>query len=175
MTDFRRPEPLRAEHDTTEFDCGSEAQTGWLREYALQAHRAGSSRVFVSCLSGSNRVAGYYALAAGGVEREVAPARISQGLGRYPIPVVILTRLGVDIRNQGEGLGQNLVRDALLQTAATADHVGVRALLIHAETPEAAAFYRRISTSFMESPSDPLHLLLLIKDLRAAIREAPSL
>lgn len=174
MTDFRRPEPIRADHEIAEFDCGSAAQTIWLREYAVQAHRAGSSRVFVSCVSGSDRVAGYYALAAGGVERDVAPKRVSQGLGRYPIPVVILTRLGVDIEHQGEGLGRSLVQDALLQTAATAEHVGVRALLIHAETPEAAAFYGRISTRFVESPSDPLHLLLLMKDIRAAIREAAA-
>ena len=174
MTDFRRPEPIRADHEVAEFDCGSDAQTVWLREYAVQAHRAGSSRVFVSCVSGSDRVAGYYALAAGGIEREVAPARVSQRLGRYPIPVVILTRLGVDIQYQGAGLGRSLVQDALLQTAATAEHVGVRALLIHAETPEAATFYGRISTKFLKSPTDALHLLLLMKDLRAAIREAAS-
>lgn len=172
MTDFRRPEPIRSDHEVADFDCGAEAQTTWLREHAFQAHRAGSSRVFASCISGSGRVAGYYALAAGGLARDTAPTRVAKGLGRYPIPVVILTRLGVDVRYQGHGLGRSLVHDALLQTASAAERVGVRALLIHAETVEAANFYARISALLIESPTDPLHLLLLMKDLRAAIREA---
>jgi GNAT superfamily N-acetyltransferase len=171
VTDFRRPEPISPEHDVAEFDCGSDAQTIWLRDHALQAARADSSRVYVSCVSGTNLVGGYYRLAAGVVARESAPPRITHGLGRYPVPVVILTRLGVDRRHQGQGLGRSLVHDALLQTASVADRVGVRALLIHAATPEAAALYGRVSAAFVESPTDPLHLLLLMKDLRRAIRE----
>jgi len=51
----------------------------------------------------------------------------ARGLARYPIPVVILIRLGVDFSEQGRGLGSALVRDALLQVASIAQHVGVRA------------------------------------------------
>lgn len=118
------------------------------------------------------QVAGYYALAAGEIERESAPERVSKGLGRHAIPVVILTRLGVDTRYQGQSLGRSLVHDALLQTAATAERIGVRALLIHAETAKAAAFYGRITSAFLQSPSDPLHIMLLMKDLRAALRQS---
>lgn len=172
MTDFRRPELIRPEHEVAGFDCGSDAQTLWLREHAVQANRADSARVYVTCVSGTNRVAGYYALSAGSVAHESAPKRIAQGLGRYPVPVIILTRLGVDRTHQGQGLGKTLVQDAVLQTAAVAERVGVRALLIHAETAEAAAFYHRLSLAFEESPTNPLHLILLMKDLRAAIRQA---
>jgi len=80
----------------------------------------------------------------------------------------------VDRTGQGQGLGKSLVPDALLQTAAVAERVGVRAFLIHAETPEAAAFYRRLSPAFEESPTDPLHVILLMKDLRRAIRDAAA-
>ena len=127
----------------------------------------------MSCVSlGMRRVVGYYALAAGSVEREGAPPRVTKGLGRYPIPVVILTRLGVDATVQGGGPGRALVRDALFQVASIADRLSVRALLIHAEWAEAAAYYRRIDAAFEASPTDPLHLILLMKDLRSAIREA---
>jgi GNAT superfamily N-acetyltransferase len=94
---------------------------------------------FTSSLVGSRSIAGYYALAAGSIEHAAAPPRLTKGVGRYPVPVVILTRLGVDRDHQGDGLGSALVRDALFQVAAIAERVGVRALLIHAETPEAAA------------------------------------
>lgn len=174
MTRFGPVEPLARDHDTAAFDCGSDAQTSWLRRHALQAHQSDTAKVYVVCRAGTRRVVGYYALAAGAVAHDQVQPRIVTGLGRYPVPVILLTRLGVDLNEQGQGLGSALVRDALLQTASIAERLGVRALLIHAETPEAAAFYGRIDPGFASSPTDPLHLVLLLKDLRAALREAAT-
>jgi hypothetical protein len=50
------------------------------------------------------------------------------------------------------------------------ERIAVRALLIHAETPEAVAFYRHVNPAFEPSPTDPQHLILLMKDLRATLR-----
>ena len=172
MRAYSRPELLASDHDVSGFDCGSEAQTSWLRNHARQAQSTDSARVYVVTRQGSSEVVGYYALAAGSVAHDGVSPRIIKGLGRYPVPVVLLTRLGVDVREQGRGLGTALVQDALLQTAAVGERVAVRALLIHAESPEAERFYRRISPAFEPSPTDPLHLILLMKDLRSAIREA---
>ena len=175
MSRYGPVEPFLPDHETTAFDCGSEAKTSWLRRHALQASQSDTSRVYVVCRADTRRVVSYYALAAGSVAHDHAPPRITTGLGRYPVPVILLTRLGVDQEEQGRGLGSALVRDALLQTASIADKVGVRALIIHAETPEAAEFYRRISPAFEPSPTDPLHLILLMKDLRTAIRAAAAM
>jgi len=172
VTNYGRIESLAEDHDVSRFDCGSDAQTGWLRRQALQAHRSDTAKVYVVCERGTRLVAGYYALAAGSVGHEDAPSRVLKGIGRYPVPVIMLARLGVDVGQQGRGLGSELVRDAFLQAASVADRVGVRALLIHAETPDAAAFYERIDDRFERSPTDPLHLILLMKDLRAAIASA---
>jgi GNAT superfamily N-acetyltransferase len=172
VTRYGRIESIAQDHDTRSFDCGSEEQTSWLVGHALQAHRSDTARVYVVCLEGTRSVVGYYALAAGSIEHRAAPPRLTKGVGRYPVPVVILTRLGVDMGEQGRGLGSALVQDALFQVAAIAERVGVRALLIHAETSEAAAFYRRIDPGFETSPTDPLHVVLLIKDLRRAISDA---
>jgi GNAT superfamily N-acetyltransferase len=172
MTRYGRIEPIAPDHDTQSFDCSSEEQTTWLRRHALRAQQADSARVYVACLAGARSVVGYYALAAGSIEHAEAPPRLTKGVGRYPVPVVILTRLGVDLKEQGRGLGSALVRDAFFQVAAIAERAGVRALLIHAENPDAAAFYRGIDPAFEPSPTDPLHVALLTKDLRRAIREA---
>jgi hypothetical protein len=120
-------------------------------------------------------VVGYYALSAGSVELETVPSRILKGLGRYPVPVILLTRLGVDNGEQGNGLGSALVRDALLQTVHVADRIGARALLIHAETPAAKDFYKHLLPEIQESPTDPMHLVVLMKDLRAATKAAADL
>lgn len=167
---FTPVEPLTAEHVVAGFDCGSPAQSDWLIKHALQAHRSGLSRVYVVCepREQGRHVVGYYALAAGSVAPPDAPRRLTQGAGRYHQPVVILTRLGVDRTAQGEGLGRALIVDALRRIATASEVIGVRAVLIHCETDAARDFYLRLA-KFDPSPTDPMHLLLLMKDLRRAL------
>lgn len=174
MTRYAPVEPLTAEHDRSIFDCGSVAQSEWLRQYGLLAQQADTARVYVIRPHDERRVAGYYALSAGAVAPLEAPPRLARGVGGHPIPVILLSRLGVDNRDQHRGLGTELVRDAFLQTASIADRVGARALLVHAETAEAARFYRRLDPAFEPSPTDSLHLVLLMKNIRAAIRKAAA-
>ncbi len=167
---FSAVEPFSAAHVVAGFDCGSPAQSAWLIEHALQAHRSGLSRVYVvrDLDHADQRVVGYYALAAGSVAPADASPRLMQGAGRYHQPVVILTRLGVDRSAQGAGLGRALVVDALRRIAAASEVIGVRAVLIHCETDAARDFYQRLA-KFEPSPTDPMHLLLLMKDLRRAL------
>ncbi|BCJ72429.1 N-acetyltransferase GCN5 [Catellatospora sp. IY07-71] len=167
---FSAVEPLTAEHVVENFDCGSVAQSEWLIRHALQAHRAGLSRVYVvrGLEQPESRVVGYYALAAGSVAPADASRRMMQGAGGYHQPVVILTRLGVDQSVQGAGLGRALVVDALRRIAGASDVIGVRALLIHCESEAARDFYLRLA-KFDPSPTDPMHLLLMMKDLRRAL------
>nr|WP_205809393.1 GNAT family N-acetyltransferase [Micromonospora sp. HNM0581] len=161
---------MTAAHVTAGFDCGSPAQSVWLAEHALQAHRAGLSRVYAvaDVEHPQRRVVGYYALAAGSVAPVDASPRRRQGAGRYHQPVVILTRLGVDRAVQGAGLGRALAVDALRRIAVAAEVIGVRAVLIHCESDAARDFYLRLA-KFEPSPTDPMHLLLLMKDLRRAL------
>jgi GNAT superfamily N-acetyltransferase len=163
-------EPLSPAHAISSFDCGSPAQSAWLVEHALQAQYAGLSRVYVvRDVEADDRVAGYYAIAAGSVAPVDASRRLMPGSGRYHQPVVILIRLGVDRSAQGAGLGRALVVDALRRIAAAAEVIGVRAVLIHCESDAARDFYLRLA-KFDPSPTDPMHLLLMMKDLRRALR-----
>src|SRR5207249_7210979 len=79
-----------------------------------------------------NRVAGYYALAAGSVHKHESPERIAKGLANHPVGVVLLARLAVDSNEQGKGLGKALLFDALKRVEEAADIVGVRAVMVHA-------------------------------------------
>lgn len=113
------------------------------------------------------RVVGYYALSAASVEQDDAPTRVRKGLARHPIPVILLARLAVDQSEQGRGLGAALLKDALQRAGSAAGEIGARAVLVHAKDEEAKAFYEHFD--FEPSPSDPLHLFLLMKDLRASL------
>ncbi len=84
-----------------------------------------------------------------------------------PVPVIVLGRLAVDVREQGNGLGRALLRDAVLRVAAAAREVGVAAMLVHALNDRAKAFY--VGAGFEPSPVDPMVLILRIKDINALI------
>jgi len=158
-------EKLLRDHDLTRFDCGKPALNEWLTRYAWQKQQADAAKTYVACRA--KRVAGYYSLAASSVRRSDAPERIAKGLANHPIGVVLLARLAIDQSEKGRGLGKALLKDALLRTAQAAEIVGVRTLLVHALDQEARRLY--LHFDFEPSPVDPMHLMLLIKDLRALI------
>jgi GNAT superfamily N-acetyltransferase len=80
---------------------------------------------------------------------------------------MLLTRLAVDLTEQGAGIGKGLLKDALLRTVQAGDIAGIRALLVHAKDETARAWYMKYD--FESSPTDPLHLFLLLKDIRAIV------
>ena len=112
-------------------------------------------------------VVGYYALAVGSVEQEQAPERVKKGLAKHSIPIMLLARLAVDRHWQNQGIGAALVKDAVLRTLQAADIAGIRALVVHAKDEAARSFYAHLD--FLPSPSDPLHLFMLLKDARRIV------
>ena len=165
---FSAVQKLDASHEVDAFDCGKEPLDRFLQRHALVNQKAGSAQTYVVC-RGEQRVAGYYSLAVGAVEHADAPGRVGKGLARHPIPVMLLARLAIDRAEQGKGLGKALLKDALLGTAQAAEIAGIRALLVHAKDDEARAWYEQFD--FEPSPTDPYHLFLLMKDLRALLGE----
>jgi ribosomal protein S18 acetylase RimI-like enzyme len=164
---FHRPAALEAWHRVEGFECGVHSLDAWLRKHAFQSHRSGGSRVFVATETDPD-VAGYYALAAGAVMPREAPARLVRGLAaNQPVPVVLLGRLAVDARHQRRHLGRSLLLDAMTRVLQAGELIGIRALLVHAIDERAMAWYAQFG--FERSPTHPLHLILLIKDLRTSV------
>lgn len=150
------PQPLAEAHRLDAFRCGEATLDTWLKRRALTNQTSGASRCFVVA-DGQGRVRGYYALATGAVAHAAAAGNVRRNMPD-PIPVLVLARLAVDRGVQGHQLGGALLRDALERTAAVADQVGVRALLVHALHAQARAFY--LHYGFSASPLDPLLLML---------------
>lgn len=164
MSDPLRIEKLQAEHSVEGFDCGSDELNRFLIRFARTNQQAGAAQTYIA-LSGS-LVVGYYSLAVGEVAYEGAPGRLSKGLARHPIPIMLLARLAVASAWQGRGLGAALLKDAMRRTLQAADIAGIRAFAVHARDERARDFYAHFG--FIPSPTDPLHLFLLIKDIRRA-------
>jgi GNAT superfamily N-acetyltransferase len=163
---YRPPEPLERHHRLDEFECGEPALDEWLKRHARSAHAAGSARVFVATLEDGETVVGYYALAAAQVAPEAATERALKGQPRTRrVPAILLARLAVDRKHQRAGLGRSLLQDVMLRCLEAAKAIGARVLLVHAKHEPAKAWY--VQYGFEDSPTDPLHLLMLLKDVRA--------
>jgi GNAT superfamily N-acetyltransferase len=162
---YGRVRKLAASDRIVAFDCGHTALNQFLQRYALVNQSTNSVQTYVCC-SGDD-VAGFYSLAVGSVEPEAAPPRVTKGLARHPVPVMVLARLAVDRAHQRRGIGQALLKDALLRTAQAADLAGIRCLLVHAKDDAARRWYE--AWGFEPSPSDPYHLFPLLKDLKALL------
>jgi GNAT superfamily N-acetyltransferase len=154
---MRPPEPLGDQHQLDGFDCGEESLNRWLRQRARHNERQGGSRTLVVCPEQSNEVIAYFCLSAGAVVLAEVPGGLRRNMPD-PLPVVVLGRLAVDRRHQGQGLGRALVADALSRSLQARRLIGARAVLVHAIDEQAAKFYR--SLGFRPSPISALTLML---------------
>jgi predicted N-acetyltransferase YhbS len=158
------PAPLAPEHDLDSFDSGVAPLDDWLKRRARANEAEGASRTFVLCEGA--RVVGYYSLAAGSVMQAQATGRIRRNMPD-PVPAILLGRLAIDKNWQGKGLGSDLLRDSVLRAASAAGTIGVRAILVHAISDGAKAFYER--HGFRPSPVDPMTLMITIADAQKAL------
>lgn len=161
----RKIEKLRRDSLIDDFDCGQETLNRWLRKHALQNQGAGAAQTYVG-LAG-DVVIGYYSLAAGQIEYCDAPERLQKGLARHPVPIMLLARLAVHKDWQKRGVGRALLGDAVRRTLQAADIAGIRAIAVHAKDDRARRYYEQFD--FVASPADPLHLLVLLKDIRGRV------
>ena len=165
MNADRRIEKLRPDHAIEGFDCGREELNRYLLRYAWQNQQAGAGQTYVGLVGYA--VVGYHTLAVGYATQQEAPSRLTKGLARHPVPIMLLARLAVDRRWHGQGIGKALLRDAMQRTLQAADIAGIRAFAVHAKDEEARSFYEKFD--FVPSPTDPMHLFVLLKDVRRIV------
>lgn len=156
---------LDRQHAIERFDCGQNDLNRFLARYALQNQLANASMTYLAL--SDDDVVGYYTLVVGEVAYDDAPERLIKGMARHPVPLMLLARLAPDRRWQNKGIGKGMFKDAMLRTLNAADIAGIRAFAVHARDDNARAFYEHFD--FLPSPTDPLHLYLLMKDVRRAI------
>ena len=120
----------------------------------MQNHQSGSAWTYVACCS--KRIVGFYSLAFGSVEHDSATARVTRGLARHPIAIMLLARLAVDVREEGHGIGAGLLKDAFIRTVQAAEIGGLRAIIVHAKDNTAKAFYENLRRFHVMDPNGTL-------------------
>lgn len=162
---LQAPQPLNNQQQIIDFDCGKTSLNDWLLRHSKQAQGSGSAKTFVVC--DDSKVVAYFSLTIGQIDTIDAPERVRQGMGHYPIPVILLARLAVDNRYKGLGIGTGMLKDAIRRAFLIAEQAGVRAMITHPLDDEATQFYQTFG--FVPSPTGKGLLILLLKDARKFI------
>jgi len=155
---------LGKSHDRSTFDCGQPMLNDWLKDRAGQFDHRDLSRTFVATRPDEAHVIGYYAISTHRVIYDVLPSAEAKGLPRLDVPVVLIGRLAVDLRMQGQGLGALLLVDALRRSLQISEQVGIRAVEVDALNETARHFYLKFG--FRSLLDDPRHLLLPMHEIR---------
>lgn len=152
-------------HLTAAFDCGEPELNAWLVEHAAHAGRMNTARTFVWTMPRNDNVVAYYALSAHLLASEDSPRRVARG-GPRQLPAVLLAKLALASQWQGDGLGAELLVDAL-RRIVTANEKGpaARVVIVDALHVNAAAFYTKYG--FTPTPNDPLRLIQKMSDITA--------
>ena len=160
-------EPLdKTRHDQRGFSCGARPPDDYLRQQAAKHQAQGVSITYVLVSdTAPQRILGFFTLAAGQVERTELREREQKKLPPYPVPVVRLARLGVDIHEQGKQYGTLLLSLAVEKTAAAGEYAGIYALVVDAKDERAKRFYQH--HGFYELQSDGMTLFLPLAEAAA--------
>ncbi len=116
---YQASQPLTPEHYLKYSSCGNINLDDWLQHKALKNEKGHRSRTYVVTF-GPTQVVAYYSLAAGSVNHVITPGKVARNAPN-PVPVIVLGRLAVDQRHQGQRIGQSLIKQAFLSTLAAAE------------------------------------------------------
>jgi GNAT superfamily N-acetyltransferase len=166
--------PLARDDDRTGFSCGQGDIDRFIEHYAGQNQfKLHLAVTYVAVLEA--RIIGFATVAPSSIERATVPnARLRKRLPSYPLPVLRLARLGVDLRAQGLGIGKALLRHVLGLALEQRDRLGCVGVVTDAKA-DAVAFYEGLGFAVLEGVregllfSTPVALFLGIDAISGAI------
>lgn len=166
MLELSPPVPISTDHEWFDFDSNEPSLNEWIKKRAVKNQASGASRCFVLC--NGKKVIGYYTLSAGAISHEAVSRSMRRSMPD-PLPILLLGRLAVDKRYHNSGLGSALLRDAMLRAVSVASDAGIFAILVHALSESAKQFY--LSRGFLESPLQPMTLMMTLETVRKILAE----
>ena len=135
--------PLDASHKKENFNCGKPLLDAYLHLQAKQDVKRRLSACFV--LPDKHEIKGYYTLSTASVERKLLPQEVIKKLppSYSDLPAILLGRLAIATRYQGQGIGEMLLMDALKRSYFTSMQVGSMSVLVDPLDSDAATFYKK--------------------------------
>lgn len=151
--------PLDSKMKLSDFDCGSSVLNTYLKKYAKRNDKSGVSKVMVACQEDvPEKVIGFYTISAGQMEFSSLPPVYKAKLPRYPIPIVRIGRLAIDLSMQRKGCGEELLMHAFKKIIQVAEKVGIVAVVVDAKDEKLKKFYEKFG--FVAFQDRPLSLFI---------------
>jgi predicted N-acetyltransferase YhbS len=157
-------ETLTDDHLLERFSSGNDALEVWLQHHARHAQSMRTARTFV-WHGGDKIVVAYFSLAAHLVRADLPP-KLGRG-SPDAIPAVLLARLALDQSLDGQGLGGELLLDALSRAVQASDVAAARLVVVDAIDEAAAAFCEH--HGFIAVPGNRQRLVQKVSDIAAAL------
>ncbi len=145
---FRTPRLLSEYDQIGQFDCGVEVINDWLAKHSKRARSLGTAVAYISQLE-NGAVAGFYTLSMHSLDRAQTGDWLSRN-SPQKIPAVKLGMLAVDKTYQGQGLGEDLLQNALRKAYDAARPIGVKAITVEPYDDSVRTFY--LKRGFKEVP-----------------------
>lgn len=157
--------PLEKKHERKQFDCGNAVLNNYLKRYARQNDKLGINKTFVAVKPNTPSIIdGYYAISSSAIDFQSLSEESKKKLPAYPLPAALIGRLAVDLSCQGQGLGTELLVDALLRIVKASTEIGIYAVRVDAVDERAKQFY--LKHEFIPFQDSPLSLFLPIKTIK---------
>lgn len=150
-------------HIREQFNCGEESLNTFLQKHARQNDEKNIGRTFVAVIPGKRKVEGYYTSSNYSIDFYNLPEKERSKLPRYPIPMVKLGRLAVDLKTQRKGLGETLLLHALRNAYDVNKRIAVYGLIVDAKNEKAKKFYNKYG--FLELSDHSLNLFITIQKI----------
>ena len=156
--------PIDKKYQREHFDCGYPVLNNYLKKYARQNHEKGIAKTFVAISQAKSlRIDGYYTVSASVIEFASLPKSYQKGMPTYPIPAILIGKLAVDNSVKGQGLGGELLVDALFRAVKASQEIGIFAVRVDALDLTAKEFY--LKYEFIPFQAQTLSLFLPIKTI----------
>ncbi len=151
--------------DRSKFDCGVSQLNAFLATQARQAQTKGFNKTYVAIQEGDAQkvVQGYYSISMGQIDLSVLPEDHRKSLPKHPVPVGRIGRLAVDRSMQGQGLGHELLVNALKRIRDASQAIGAHAVVVDAKDASAKRFYEKYG--FIAFVDDPMSLFIQIASI----------
>ena len=160
------------QHNRKDFDCGVTELNLFLQQQARQKAAKQISKTYVVCRdSASETILGYHTLT--GYSVTIPPAHRDYKKYPHPLGAVKLARLAVARSQQGLGLGERLLIDAIYRTVLVAQQISAIGLFIDPMTAQVIPFYQQYG--FLPADSEDSSRIEMWLPIKTCIEIADTL